>query len=363
LHASPPSGFHLSPRQSESFARGVNSSYLSTTSSRSISPRFPNCGKECLNVCTGAWTDQASNVSDIQKEDTRLLQRSHDIIDQLKNELKKDITKIEARLESQLHASLRELAERAKLQEVWRTQVDNRLCVLEEHKQDLVKMIADFETRSSALEGRLAALPGLSQFRQYSSEVKQEVARTKTDMEDKVYQLGDQLGVLHETIGVLHETIHQHKVTYTESITYLKATLEDKVAVMQQGLHSIRCMHINSQLSMQTRLNTVEGSIDVTKLSHVLREVPQSKTASGSDVDLNETSASGSSITQANDSTPHTNDMTDSCCIATQDFVPQESVIMQRQADSSAQKVEDPSERQVLLDMRPVSRECYTIFE
>jgi len=343
----------------------VNSSYFSTSSSRSFSPRFPNCGKECLNVCTGAWTDQASNVSDIQNEDTRLPQRNHDTIDQLKNQLKKDMAKFEARLESQLHAGLHKLAERAKLQEVWRTQVDNRLCVLEEHKQDLVKMIADFDTISSAFEGRLAAVSGLRQFHQYICEVKQEVARTKTDMDDKICQLEDQLGLLHETIHLLHETIHQHKVASTESITNLKATLDDKVTVMQHGLHSIRCMHINSQLSMETRLNAVEGSIDVTKLSDVLREVPKSKTAIGSNVDLNlnETSTTGSSITQANGGIPHTNGMTDSCCTATQDCVPQESGIMHRQADSSAQIVEDPSERQVLLDMSPVSRECYTILE
>lgn len=306
-------------------------------------------------MCTSACTDQTSNVSDSHQEDTCLLQKNHDIIDLLRDALEEDIAKYEARLEKQLQAGLHKLEEKARLHDAWRTQFNTRLCAVEEGMQDLVKMIADLKNPDRSL----AALPELRQLHQKSRDLKQEVAETKTHMENKMYQLEEQF-------GVLQDSILQHKTEHIDNIAILNATLEDKVAVMQKGLHSIRCMHIDTKLSMETRLNTIEASNDVTNVLGVLQDALQNKAVSGSNVGLNgfnKTSATSCSRTYANHGTPHKNDETDSCCTVTHYTASQESDIIQRQAHVNTQMKESRTERLVPLDVRPVSRECYPIME
>jgi len=245
-------------------------------------------------------------------------------------------------LESQLNVGLLNLTERSKLHfDVWRTSFDNRLCALEGSlegsRRDLDEMNADFENRFFALEGRLAALPGLRQLQQHTSDLKQDVARTKTDVEVQRYQLEDQL-------GVLRETIDQHQVAHNEDIANLKAILEDKVAVVKKDINNIHWMQIeptsgitdlkheskpeSSNLSVEKRLGTSEGSVGLsapilrtveTKLSGVLRQVPKGRKAGGSNIGLNERSASSSSIMRASHGALHRTDMTYSRFRVTQD--------------------------------------------
>jgi len=208
--------------------------------------------------------ETADKAFDMQEANRAVLTKILEIISQLKAVHENDMSELKSDFESKLCTAEKNLMESMTVQHnILQTNVDSRLCALEEAKQEFAQVK---ENRICGSEEDTYVPPKEREvIRQLSSDQKEEVANLKAHVENRLRNLEDHFAHMSKEF---QETIFKNQCRQQEEdSTGWETILEDRVAVFrhkgiqQQEFEKTRVT--KSKCTLQQRLCEAEGNISL----------------------------------------------------------------------------------------------------
>jgi len=187
-------------------------------------------------------TNQKSEIFNNHKTQGSLLQDIYGIINQLKNLLKEDISKLKANFESKLCIVEENLVEGLKLRHnLMQSSVDGRLHAIEENSHEHSNMMANIESKLSAIEECMSRIPEFGEVICKHSIVQPlEVAKMRTTSlttipEETIAMTKDPVAGISSTQDETPQHEHEQKKTYAGS----NAIFEDRLSKAENNIDQI----------------------------------------------------------------------------------------------------------------------------